>query len=228
MKSIKLAFILLVGTVLVSSCMKEDNTPQEPSAMVFFVNAYAPQQNIAYYLDGNPLSTSRYGNIGVYFLALGNRKLSVTTTNNVPITDTTFATEENATYTSFIFGTAASPKLLISNDVPLSDLGNKAALRFIHMAQGVDEEVDFYIGDEKIDVLSGRVQETKESLVESQKFIAVDNGTFDIWIKDKEGNKLDSLKNFSLPRGIYRSLNWTGIKDDEDTPLKIVGMSYNQ
>lgn len=225
MKSIKLVLALLISTSILSSCMKGDDTPQEPAGLVYLVNGYTPQQSVSYFLDGRQFHSGQYANAGRYWVSIGQRVLSITASNNAPIADTTFTVEENATYTTYLYGSSQSPQLLISKDLPLTELGNRVALRFIHMANGLDEEVDFYIGDEKISSLSDRTQETKETIIESQKFTPVNSGTFDIWIKDKEGNKLDSIKNASLQSGGYYSLNWVGTHEDDDQPLKIIGVT---
>lgn len=233
MRSIKLVLALLIGTLLLNSCMKGDDTPREPSGTLALFNGYTPSQSVSYYLDGQPASPNTpYTTFQAFNnIAIGSRVLTITTSNNSSLADTTFTMKENTVYTSYIYGTSASPKSLLTEETYLTDLGDRAAIRLIHLANEVNEEVDFYIGDEKIAPLSNRLQETKESMKESQKFVSVDrNGTFDIWIKDKDGNKLDSLKNTQLRSGYYFSFIWHGVNDDDEsnkTPLKLQNLRYN-
>lgn len=233
MKSIKLVLALLVGTLTLNSCMKGgEPTPIEPQGVITLTNAFTPEDGVSYYLDNNKMGDQQYANGAIVGnIGIGTRELSVTKTNSNPIADIDITVEDGHWYSAFLFGTEEAPKFYaVEESFDLEEQGTQTAIRFIHLANDLDEEVDFFIGDEKIEDLSGRIQDTQASLEDHKKFIFVDNGTHDILIKDKEGNELASLKSAQLRSSDVLSLHLVGNHDDEDEdndqPLKLIAMSF--
>ncbi|WP_166334011.1 DUF4397 domain-containing protein [Sphingobacterium chungjuense] len=217
--TVKLLFILSV-IVLFNSCMKDDNVRQ-PFAVMTIINAYAEEPRLTFALDRNNFHTGDYSTARSYDIAIGNRQFSFRGAAAQNLVDTTFKIEPYTYYSSFAFGTAAAPKVILTKDSVLQDLGAAAAVRLLHLANNVGS-VQVYQGDEAIEDIAPRGQETATSVAESQIFVPLKAGSYTYSVRDQSGNVLATSQNIDLRAGFHRTLILLGTQGNTANPLRLV------
>ncbi len=150
MKKTHFLIVIVFAIFTLSSCLKDDAQPT-PQALVTLLNAYPDDTGIYYRMDGNSISQSNGDFKGLtYFRAFpGNRKLEILgRVDNKAIMDTTMAYADSIVYTGFVYGIAGKPKFIRTTDLPISDVAEKAAVRFIQLGNGIGK-VTLKIGEQE-------------------------------------------------------------------------------
>ncbi|ERJ57537.1 DUF4397 domain-containing protein [Sphingobacterium paucimobilis] len=227
-QTIKLFFIALLSVSVLSGCLKDnDNINDLPRAFLLMVNAYTPSPSVIHVVDNNnlqswhdPLKYSTYRPAPGY-LYVGNRKIKTISPENKVLIDTVYTFKDKSTYTSFVFGTAEQPKQIITDDKAIENLGDKAALRFFHLANNTPK-VNVYLDSKETPIYSNREIES-ELTGENAKhanFTAQKSGKINIIITDENNNTLIE-KSKDLVAGRYYSIILTGDKNSTEKPLYI-------
>lgn len=229
-QTIKLFFAALLGISFLSSCLKDsDNIDDVPRAALTLVNAYTPAEAIIQMADNNYL-TSAYAPLTynsytpaeqIKFLFTGNRKIKTLSSDNKVLVDTVFTFNDKTFYTSFVYGTADKAKQIITEDKVLDNLGNKAGIRFFHLANNIGK-VNVYVNTKDTPIYSGRANE--EALIgenlKHQDFVAQSSGSTNIIITDESNNTLVERR-VDLAEGRYFTILLTGDKNSTDKPLYV-------
>lgn len=228
--TIKLFFTALFAVAILSSCLKDnDNIDNVPRAALTLVNAYTPSTSIVQLADNNYL-TSPYAplvyntytpNDQIKFLFTGNRKIKTITPENKTLIDTVFTFNDQTYYTSFVYGSTDKPKQIITQDKALDNLGDKAAIRFFHLANNI-AKVNVYLNTKETPIYSNRGIEdvlTGENL-KHQDFISQASGSTNVIITDENNNTLLE-RTVDLAAGRYFTLILTGDKNSTEKPLYI-------
>lgn len=194
--------------------MKE-STPVEPTPQFYltFYNAYAGADNVIPKINGQSLlqnqNTYAFGSIqGLALVLADSVEVSYTVregsnSEQSLVEDELLRPEENKVYSSIVYGpTVGQSKHLFLNDV-FDNQSNetKPRVRFLNLAENVGA-VDFYLGENKIEQFSGRVQESSNSVRNSEKFIVspLEAASTDVIIKDAEGEEL-----IKVERSVFNS-----------------------
>ena len=234
--SLQFCFLLAIGLITFSSCLKDNDGPPDGSlegGLMYFVNAYPDAPNgLIYTLDGRMVGNPYTGEPMVLdyrtyshpqLLYPGSRELVITSYNDQEvIIDTSLTIKVDTGYTSFVYGTAEEPKFAMTQDRVIEGLGeNESAIRFLNFANGV-ESVNLLIEEEDEALFTDRPVETGASAVENQGFQTQSSGTYTFKITDSEGNEVVVRDDASpLKSKYYYTIMLTGKKDDTDTPLYI-------
>ncbi|WP_160366888.1 DUF4397 domain-containing protein [Sphingobacteruim zhuxiongii] len=222
MKKKHFLIVIVLAIFTLSSCLKDDAQPT-PQALVTLLNAYPDETGIYYRMDGNSISQYNGDFKGLtYFRAYpGNRKLEVLgKMDNKAVIDTTMSYADSTVYTGYVYGTAGKPKFIRTTDLPINNDAEKAAVRFIQLGNGIGK-VTLKIGDQEVAAFKDRVQETKNTVTETQIFRPVTSGTFTISVLDEEGAVLVTRENILLKNGYYYTFALMGTKGDTGKPLYI-------
>ncbi len=227
-QTIKLFFIALLSVSVLSGCLKDnDNINDLPRAFLLMVNAYTPSPSVIHAVDNNnlqswydPLKYSTYRPAPGY-LYVGNRKIKTILPENKVLIDTVYTFKDKSTYTSFVFGTSEQPKQIITDDKAIENLGNKAAVRFFHLANNTPK-VNVYLDTKESPIFSNREIEGELSGENAKHadFTAQKSGKINIIITDENNNTLIE-KSKDLIAGKYYSIILTGDKNSTEKPLYI-------
>ena len=224
----QLIFLFTAGVLLLSSCLKDDSTTNPPFASVSLSNYLTTENSIFYQVDNKNVTNSNgnYEGITGFYAIPGNKNIKafeIGSTTKLIDTNLTFV--DSSAYSCYIFGLRERPEFIRTNDNAISNLGNKSGIRFIHLANGIGK-VNITIGTQDIKEFLNRDKETKNSVVETQKFRSATGGTFTITAKDSEGNIITTLNNITLREGGYQNLILIGTKGNTKFPLKLVYNTY--
>ncbi|MFD2744474.1 MULTISPECIES: DUF4397 domain-containing protein [Sphingobacterium] len=216
-----LKFILILTTiVLASSCTKSDNIRQ-PFAVLTVINAYTAAPRLTFALDRNNFHAGDYSTTRSFDILVGSRQFSFRgEAGGQNLVDTTFRIEPFTYYSSYAYGTATDPKVLLTRDSVLKDLGANAAIRFIHLGNDAGA-VRVYQGDNLIEEIALRDQETPNSVTESQRYIPVPAGTHIYSVRDSSGNVIATSQSIQLRAGFHRSLILLGTRGNQANPLRL-------
>ena len=220
MKNTIKSLLLLSIIVLVNGCMKDDSVRQ-PFAVLTVINAYTPEPRLTFALDRNNFHTGDYSTARSYDIAVGNRQFSFRGTAAQSLVDTSFQIEPWTYYSSFAYGDASDPKLLLTKDSLIQDLGAKAAIRLLHLANNVGT-VQVYQGDQAVEGISQRSQETARTVAQSQVFVPITAGNHTYSVRDSAGNVLATSQNIELRSGLHRTLILLGTQGNNANPLRLV------
>lgn len=218
----KLVLTIVLGAVLMSSCLKDKDYEPVPHAVFTMVNGYTGSKGLVYFADNNRV-TNFYGYLpyknseNYKNLFIGNRRIRVVDEDQKAIIDTNYTFKDSTYYTSFVFGNAEETKHIITEDQSVDDLGNKAAVRFLHLSN-ITDEVSVYIGSDSEPVFTGRVTESATSPEENHLFIARTTGKQNIIVKNAAGTTIIE-REYDLKPGRYQSIILVGERDNTETPL---------
>ncbi|MCL7986868.1 DUF4397 domain-containing protein [Sphingobacterium sp. lm-10] len=218
-KTVKLLLLLTV-IVLANSCLKDDSVRQ-PFAVLTVINGYTAEPRLTFALDRNNFHTGNYTTAQSYDIAIGNRAFSYRGAAAQNLVDTTFQIVPSTFYSAFAYGTPSDPKVLLTKDSAARDLGARAAVRFIHLANDVDA-VQLYLGEQPVEGIAMRTQETASSVNTSQVFVPITAGNNTFTVKDSAGDVLATSRNISMNSGMHRTLILWGTRGNEATPLRLV------
>lgn len=226
-KTAILSFLLLSFTIfLTTSCFKDDDTvPIIPKAGLRMVNAFTDAPSIYFTVDGqyltNPYLPINYREYtqNLVFLYPGNRALKVFNNGNNLISDTTLNLRDSVYYTSFIFGTSTNTFNLITEDKSISNLSDKSAVRFLHLANNL-ANVNVYLDNIGNDLYTDRAPETisTQNVANIEVFSQQDPGNRKIIITDLNDVVLIEREYRFVKEGYY-SIILIGDHNSTDTPL---------
>lgn len=156
-KFIHLLITCVLGTGILSSCLKDDlspNSPNIPQAAFTMINLYSIAPYVIHKADNNFIQTMnrplQFKEINFVYLYPGNRKIQTIDHNNEVLIDSTFTIKDSTLYTSFVFDKPNNKAgQILTTDKLLNNLETNAGVRFLNLSK--DEiAVDAYIGDVKI------------------------------------------------------------------------------
>lgn len=229
MKKLNFLFFLALGSLLLSSCLKNNDgpTPTFRYGGMIYINAYPDAFSTYFRIDeksiqfpGNDKGIP-YKSIGPLIHPFpGSHRFEVFSANhgnNTLIIDTSITIRDSTYYSSIIFGDKVNPKYLLATDVPLADLNNGSAVRFFNLANEL-EDASLFFDDKAITAFGNRPQASDSTLIENQKFQALSSGGVTITAKDKEGNEFAKRENFQFQKDRYYTIILIGTKSNTDTP----------
>lgn len=196
--NLKKACAIALSVVLFGSCMKSNDIPQEPQpyASIAFFNAYPYAAGITLSLDGqtiqqyNNRSSLLYGDyFGTATTKFSDQKLVfLNPANNTILSESTIKIEENATYSSFLYGNEAAKKTILLRDSATTSTDSRPRIRFVNLGENVGT-ADLFLAGERVAALSNRATETQQSASIAQRFIVSprDAAGAQIVIKDSTG-----------------------------------------
>ncbi|PVH26926.1 DUF4397 domain-containing protein [Sphingobacterium corticibacter] len=217
------ACAVALSVVLFGSCMKnEEQAPPQPAAFIAVFNAYSPITSTQVNFSDSRGLEIPYGQaLGhVAFTTLNNLTLTAVNkaTNQILVDKAALNPKVDSVYTGFIFGKDIPAKFVLFEDNIIESTSENSRIRFLNLAEGVGA-VDVFLGTDKIDVLSNRVQETQANATNSQKFIISPkaSGPQDIIVKDLDGNVLFELKAYNFAARSFYSIILQGDKASTGT-----------
>lgn len=211
---------LLLVVALLAGCSGDSDIKPSPLSGLTIVNLFIEADEVSYRLDGtNMLLQGRplsYRDMKFYTVSSGSsRRLEMISANELAkLVDTTLAFAENVYYTSFLFGTAASPKHFVTEDRVPEGTDNPAAIaavRFFNLAN-TPHRVTLHIAEtEPVASFRNRPTETPETGKETEGFIPTTNtGTHVLIIRDENGTQLARRSGVALDPGDYMTIFLTG------------------
>lgn len=223
---------LLIGSFLLSSCLKDDEYTPIPVAGLTMVNGYVGDNGIIYYVGQRAVEPLAYKTYTHANVLEGNRSLIIRGLNSPELLiDTTVSIEDSTYYSSFAFGTNDNPKHFIVKDKVIeTELANdKVGVRFFNASE-VDGQVSLQIGDQALEpTFQNRAVDNQTSATEHQDFLAHGSGTFTLTIKDGSGAVLATREAVKLDASGYYSIVLLGNPADDSKPLYIgvIGQAVN-
>lgn len=204
---IKLFFLAVAGTFLMTSCLKDDlNSPNIPQAGFTMINVHTGSEYIIHKADNNFIQTMNnplhFKGINFVYLYPGNRKIQTIDPANKILIDSTYAIKDSLLYTSIVFSKAGNKigQRLVS-DTLLNNLSDHAAYRFVNLAYD-NINVDLYIGDSK--VIDNRVYDGNNLIANHYKFVAQSAGSKKIIVKN-EANEILAEKDLNMHAKMHYS-----------------------
>lgn len=220
------AFLFLFFALIATSCLKDNDTnPNVPIATMRMVNAYTGAESI-YFTDANNYLTDPYRPIryntyllDVIYLYPGNRQIKVYNSKRELLVETTVELKDSTNYTSFVYGKEGEAKNLITQDKRVEDLGDKSGIRFLHLANDI-ENVNVYFNSMEEPAFMDVAPPLANYTNELHDFTAQKAGKHTIIVTDLENNKLLE-REVTFNKSSYYSIILTGDKESEETPLYI-------
>ena len=217
-----MTLLVISGTWLLSSCIKEGEPQPQLVGGSTFINAFTEANAVYCYIDRstvpalNPLPYRNYGPITpVYAYPGEDRRLEIYSTyNEDPLVDTAITIRDSVYYSTFVFGTHDNPQHFITIDrVPenTDDPAAIAAVRFFNLAN-TDKKVTLRIGDLELDEsFENRPTETAQTGKDNENFIPVPTGSYTVSVIDENGETLVTRETeIDLSAGKYVSIFLTG------------------
>jgi len=229
----KASLILFLGALLFAGCIKDEEPEPEVRSGLVVVNSFLEAQAVQHRLDigrgFQPLNDGQaYRGIDFYALPSCNDcKLEIISSNELAqLVDTAFALQENKYYTSFLFGTEATPLHFLTEDhVPegTEDTAALAAVRFFNLAE-TSHRVTLHVADaEPIPAFRNRPTETPATGKEGEEFMPMmETGTHVLTIQDENGEQLARRTGVALDPGDYLTVFLTG--DGGESALFYIGI----
>lgn len=221
--NLKNACVIALSVVLFGSCMKnEEPAPPQPAAFIAVFNAYSPiTQTQVNFSDSRGLAIPYGQALGhVAFTTLNNLTLTAVNqaTNQILVDKAALNAKIDSAYTGFIFGKEIPAKFVLYQDILTENASENSRIRFLNLAEGVGA-VDVFLGTDKLDALSNRIQETQANATTSQRFILSPktSGPQDIVVKDPAGNTLAELKAYNFSAKAFYSIILQGDKASTGT-----------
>lgn len=212
----------IIGSFLLSSCLKDDEYTPVPVAGLTMVNGYTGDQGVIYYIGHRAVEPLMYKTFSGVNVVEGNRNIMVRGLNSSnPLIDTTVAVLDSTYYTSFVFGTSEVPKHFITEDKAVDLSTNQVGIRFFNVGE-VNGNVSLQIGDQEAKPsFQNRPVDNQASATEHQEFLSQGSGTFTLTVKDASGNVLATRESVKMDAGRYYTLILLGRPNDDSTPFYI-------
>ena len=232
MKRLHYLFYVVLGTLFLTSCLKDPDgpTPSYRYGGMIFINAYPEAHGVYFRIDEKTVQFPTtdyiipYKSIGpLVGLYSGSRRFEVFSENfgsKTPIIDTSITVTDSTYYSSIVYGDKESPKYLLATDTELKDLDQGSGIRFFNLANELDEATLLF-DDKAVEAFTDRAQESDSTLTTTEKFLALSSGGQTLTAKDKEGNEIAKRENFQFQKGRYYSIILIGSKSNADTPYYI-------
>lgn len=213
----KFNFILALSMVfLLSSCLKDNDTSPLPIGGLLTVNAYNESNSVIFYANDVPLSNRglkfKEVSANYYSFPIGSQQLAVRgLDNNSELSQSYLATQnlvikDSTLYTAFIFGNLKKPKLGVVEDHGIDNLAkNQSGVRFFNLTTERTSTVSLEIGESNENAdWKDRTPNQPSDLSDFQDFNSIENGKYDLVIKDENGETLAVRSGFSLdPQKYY-------------------------
>lgn len=204
---IKLLFLVITSTLMMTSCLKDDlNSPNVPQAGFTMINVHTASNHIIHKADNNFIQAMNnpltFKGINFVYLYPGNRKIQTIDASNKLLIDSAYTIKDSSLYTSYVF-TKAENKIgqHIIADTLLSNLGTNAAFRFLNFSYD-KINVDMYDGETKI--LNNRPYDGNTLLSSHYKFATYSSGSKKIIIKN-DANAILAEKDVNIVAGMHYS-----------------------
>lgn len=222
---------LLIGIFLFAGCIKDQESVPDVRSGLNVVNAFPEAQAVLHRLDvgrGLQQLNQGLGYRGVDYYTVPSYesgKLEIISSNESgQLVDTTFALEQNKYYTSFLFGTEATPMHFLTADrLPdgTEDTTASAGLRFFNLAETSQPVTLRIAAAEPIPAFRNRPTETPETGKEAEEFVlTTTTGTHVLTVQDEDGRQLARRTGVALDAGDYLSIFLTG-KGGDSSPYYI-------
>lgn len=206
---------------MLSSCLRE--TEQTPLGYLVYVNAFEESPSVSYFFDGRYATTIPYRSFGDSYVLVGERVMVITDPiTNASILDTVVRFEDQQFYHSFLYGTRNEPQIMVAEYKPLAELDNQAAVRFLHLANGIEEvDVEFVKDSQVVRKYEDRTQESKESAEKHSLYNPIETGTYTIRVLDSEGEQVAIRENVVLSDKGHYTYTLVGRANSDLRPLYI-------
>lgn len=212
MVTMKNRFVALLAIVAVitglSSCLKNNVTPQQPSTVIALINGATPSYGMDIYFNTKKANTTPFN-----FAAYGVNQFdpAVYTIDFKKTGGDSLLASVNANFdtmdyhTIVIYGSSPIRTYNISEDFTgISQ--TKANIRFLNMVEGNDP-VDFFINTTKV-----ASNNYFQDFLGSREFQTVDPATVTITVKDAAGTELATLPDNTLQAFNAYSIAFIGVK----------------
>ncbi|MBE9584155.1 DUF4397 domain-containing protein [Mucilaginibacter sp. JRF] len=138
--------LIVLATVSLSSCDKDDDDATSGKAQIRITNAVEGSASQELYLDGNKISTSAvaYGNTSSYIETNSGDRQAQFRNEGSATASTAFDLElqNNKHYSVYFTGNAESKTSVVTEDDTTAPSSGKAKVRFVHLASAVTSSVD--------------------------------------------------------------------------------------
>jgi len=213
-----------MGSLLLSSCLKDDDDYVEPPAgLLTMVNGYIDANSIMYYTHLGTIPPILFKSYASTRLYTGERQIAVSgSASPARLADTTITVKEDSVYTSFLYGNKDKAKHIIIQNKKLSAATEKTVgIRFMNLAD-VSGKVSLQLGDAAISApFKDRSVETQATATANQTFIAQPEGTLTLKVKDQAGTVLATREGLKFESGKHYTIILIGKKDNANTPLYV-------
>ncbi len=222
---------VLVICVGLAGCSKDSapNPDPIPAGGFTMINGFWDADALIYYADRRAIQNSYfplyYRTSDFVNLFAGSRSIQVTDIYSpVTLIDTSFAVTDSTYYSSFIFGSRATPRHFITVDLESSvqrTTANSSGVRFFNLAD-TDKMVSLQIGDDPVkDEFTDRVTDDQASATDHQGFLVQTSGTYTLKAIDENDQVLATRENIILEANSYYTIILIGKEGDANTPLYI-------
>lgn len=228
----KLYFIFALSMVfLLSSCLKDNETSPIPMGGMLTVNAFNESNSVVFYANDMPLSNRglkfKEVSANYYTFPIGSQQLAVRSLDNNSEGSQSYLASQNliikdsTLYTALIFGNLEKPKLGIVEDHGIDNLTiNQSGVRFFNLTNNTTSPVSLEIGEgNRNDYWTDREPNKPSNLADFQEFEAVQNGKYDLIVKDKSGKELAIRTELSLDPQKYYTIVF--LEDNKDFVFSI-------
>ena len=204
----KLIFTLTLGSLIISSCLKDDflNSDRVPQAGFTMINVYPGTDFIIHKADNNYIQTMnnplQFKGINFVSLYPGNRKIQTIDKANTSLIDSTYSIKDSVLYTSFVYSkpNAKAAQHLIEDKL-LDNLASNSAFRFLNLAYN-QPIVNLYIDDAK--VIENRVYDGN-LVADHYKFVSTASGLKKITVKN-QANETLAERQVNLTNSMHYSI----------------------
>jgi hypothetical protein len=176
-------YILPLIAICFSSCEKTDTPITVPTSNIMVVNALATATStpVHFYLDTQRITMAglAYANTPNYVVVSPNYSNATFKNSSSLATITTSPIQLTAknSYSMFLYGTAAAPLTLLTQDDLTAPPPGKARIRLVHLAQAVGSNVDLAIKNDYQTTPTSNVVVTNSAYGSSSSFVVVDSCT---------------------------------------------------
>lgn len=229
-KFIQSTLFAVLSVILFGSCMdnNQEPTPIEPNFSMTIFNAYSPVAGVMPQIENRDLLNTgsslqyadyiQFNSSQVSWFSVGEIDFNFLnpSTNQLLTPVKSFTTEDNGTYSWFMYGLPNETKHIIVEDLPLETTDATPKIRFFNLANETGS-VDFYLGEDEVSEFSNREQETEASAAESSRYFAksAPAGT-SISIKNANGEDVANLTSYNFQANRYYTVVLVGNPDEDD------------
>jgi hypothetical protein len=176
-------YILPIIAICFSSCEKTDTPIAVPTSNIMVVNALATATStpVHFYLDTQRITMTglAYANTPNYMVVSPNYSAATfknSSTLASLITSPIKLTAKNS-YSMFLYGTAAAPLTLFTQDDLTDPPAGKSRIRLVNLAQTVGSNVDLAIKNDYLTMPTSNVVVSNSAYGTSSSFVVVDSCT---------------------------------------------------
>jgi hypothetical protein len=175
--------IQLLLAISFSSCEKTDTPIAAPTSNIMVVNALATATStpVHFYLDTQRITMTglAYANTPNYVVVSPNYSAATFKNSSTMATITTAPVQLTAknSYSMFLYGTAAAPLTLFTQDDLTAPPPGKSRIRIVNLAQSVGSNVDFAVRNDYQTTPTSNVILTNTAYGSSSSFVVVDSCT---------------------------------------------------